>query len=344
MDTVTGTLMYKEAREAADGVLRQAASLPGIIAGLRRQFDDAGIQLICLCARGSSDHAGLFAKYLFERELGIPVSSVAPSIASVHGIDLRLPRTLFLAISQSGQSPDILQSTASAARSGAITACIVNDTQSKLAELCDIVIPMEAGPERSVAATKSFICSLSALCAIAAALSDSAALRNAIDALPASLHQALEMNWRAATNGLVAARSLFVLGRGVGFAIASEAALKLKETCALHAEAFSAAEVQHGPMELIENQFVLLVFETEPAAHDGVDDAVRRFIDAGASVFLAGSNQPGATVLPSVPAESPYTNAILQIQSFYLMANDLSLARGRHPDTPKHLQKVTETR
>ena len=344
MDTAAGTLMYKEAREAADSVLRQAESLPGIIANLRRQFDDAGIQLICICARGSSDHAGLFAKYLFERELRIPVSSVAPSIASVHGVDLRLPGTLFLAISQSGQSPDILQSTASAARSGAITACIVNDAQSKLAELCDIVIPMEAGPEHSVAATKSFICSLSALCSIAAALSDNTALKNAVSALPASLHQALELDWGSAIDGLAAARSLFVLGRGVGFAIASEAALKLKETCALHAEAFSIAEVQHGPMELIEDEFVLLVFDAEPAADDGVDEAVLRFINAGANVYLAGSKQPGATVLPTVPADSPYTNAILQIQSFYLMANDLSLVRGRHPDAPKHLQKVTETR
>src|SRR5215470_15224884 len=238
-------------QEAAAVVDRQAATLAPPLTALISELHRQPPRLVVTCARGSSAHAATFAKHLIELRLGIPVAAAAPNIATVYRRALSLKGQLFLAISQSGRSDDLIETAAMARAAGAITAAIVNDSNSPLAEVSQIVLPLGAETERSVAATKSFIASLAALLQLTAFWTDDPAMRSAYARLPNRLAQAGRLNWGAALTALREADTLITIGRGPTLAIAREAALKLKETCELHAEAFSAAEFRHGPIALI---------------------------------------------------------------------------------------------
>jgi glucosamine--fructose-6-phosphate aminotransferase (isomerizing) len=193
-----------------------------------------------------------------------------------------------------------------------------------------------------VAATKSFIASLSAIVHLVAAWTSDAALSDALNTAPAKLAQAWELDWSAAIEPLRAAHNLFVIGRGYGLGVAQEAALKFKETCGIHAEAFSAAEVQHGPMALVNAGFPILGFSQSDDTREGIETIAREFVRRGAHVLLAGAQAEGATALPVVSAH-PVIEPLLMIQSFYGMAARLAVERGLDPDKPPHLNKVTET-
>jgi glucosamine--fructose-6-phosphate aminotransferase (isomerizing) len=208
--------------------------------------------------------------------------------------------------------------------------------------LAHTVIPLHAGPERSVAATKSYLSSLSAILQLAANWKNEAPLLDALQTLPDELRAAWRADWSSLTEGLVDAHNLFVLGRGLGLAAAQEAALKFKETCGLHAEAFSAAEVRHGPMALVGPDFPLLVFRQGDETADGVDELVADVLARGGEVLVSGGEVAGAIQLPH-PDADPAIEPMLQIQAFYRAANALSLRRGFDPDRPPSLAKVTET-
>jgi glucosamine--fructose-6-phosphate aminotransferase (isomerizing) len=167
-------------------------------------------------------------------------------------------------------------------------------------------------------------------------------LSNALAGAPVKLREAWSADWRAGVEPLTAARNLFVIGRGYGLGIAQEAALKLKETCGLHAEAFSAAEVQHGPMALVGRGFPILGFSQNDDSRESIDAMAREFIARGATVLLAGGRVEGARELPVIAAH-PVIEPMLMIQSFYRLAENVARARGLNPDTPPHLRKVTET-
>ena len=334
--------MFGEAAEAGAVVARQRAANREQVARLAARLRAEVPHAVLTYARGSSDHAATFAKYLIETRIGIVTASQAPSIASVYEAPQRSGRALCLAISQSGRSPDILAGVEAAKRSGAHAVALVNAEESPLAAMADTVLPLLAGPELSVAATKSYIAALAALLDLVAAWSGDRDLSEALDAAPAQLHEVWCADWSALSERLVEVRGLYVIGRGLGLGIAQEAALKFKETCGLHAEAFSAAEMRHGPMALVGPGFPLVVFrqsdETEASIEELVEDVVRR----GGEVFLAGPPVPGAIMLPTAAAH-PAIEPMLQIQSFYRAVNALSLARGLDPDRPPHLAKVTET-
>lgn len=335
------TLMHAEAAEApavvARLVERNAATIDRIAARLRASPPP----FVVTCARGSSDHAATFGKYLFETMTGTPVSSAALSVASIFGVPLRAKGALCLAISQSGRSPDLLTSVSAYKAAGAFVVALVNDESSPLAGLADEMLPLCAGPERSVAATKSFIAALAAQVALAAAWSRNDRLTQQLAVLPGTMARAFDLDWSAARTRLLGATNLFVLGRGHSFGIAQEAALKFKETCGLHAEAFSAAEVRHGPMAIIGRGFPVLAFATADMSGDAVRSAVAQFSQRGALTMLADA--AGGGNLPAITTAAPL-EPILMIQSFYRMANELALARGIDPDAPPHLKKVTETR
>jgi glucosamine--fructose-6-phosphate aminotransferase (isomerizing) len=220
---------------------------------------------------------------------------------------------------------------------------LVNDPASPLAEMADEVFDLAAGPERSVAATKSFITSLSAIARIVAEWSDDDELRRDLNGLPALLVKSWALDWSALSRELVSASDLYVLGRGVGFAIAQEAALKLKETSQLHAEPFSTAELRHGPMALVRPGFPALIFSQSDDSLASVQETAAALAQRGARVFLAGGQAAEAVNLPALRC-APLLEPILQIQSFYRAANALAVARGLNPDHPPHLAKVTETR
>lgn len=342
--------MLSEAAEAAKVVARQMAVNHQALSRLVDDLKARPPSSVVVCARGSSDHAGVYGKYLIETLCGVPVAAAAPSVASVYGAVPAAEvgaNVLCLAISQSGRSPDLLASALAWRDRGARLVALVNDEASPLAQAADVLLPLFAGPERSVAATKSFIAALAAQAALVAAWSEDAALSEALTGLPGQLDAAFALDWFSALPLLDGDRSLFVLGRGYGLGITREAALKLKETCALHAEAFSSAEVRHGPMAIVRDGFPILAFAGSDAGGEDVTSACSEFVARGAAVALAaaGSLSPPTSILqlPSLSAH-PAIEPILQIQSFYRFAEALARRRGLDPDRPAFLKKVTETR
>ncbi|HVZ00569.1 MAG TPA: SIS domain-containing protein [Dongiaceae bacterium] len=340
------SLMQAEALEAPSIVARMLEANRDRCKALVERLRKSPPPFAVTCARGSSDNAGTYAKYLLEIRMRLVTASVGPSISSVFGVAPAMKGALLLAISQSGRSPDLLSLAEAGRQAGALSVAIVNDTDSPLAKMAEVMLPLLAGPERSVAATKSYIASLAAILQLVAHWSEDPALLDAVENLPEQLGAAARLDWSAAEAVLRNARSLFVVGRGPGFGIAQEAALKLKEICGLHAEAMSSAELMHGPLALPGADFPVLAFLQPDPTEAGMVKVLRSLSGRGVPVAAAGSEDKsaGTVLLPSVAGVHPFAAPILLIQTFYLLAEKLAWARGRDPDRPPHLKKVTETR
>jgi len=336
--------MAGEFREAPDIVRRQSQILPAPIAALVARLKRKPPIVVLTCARGSSAHAATFGKHLIERHLGIPCAAAAPNIASVYRRPLQIKDQLFLAVSQSGRSDDLIEFATMARTAGAVTAAMVNDADSPLAAACEFVLPMAAGPELSVAATKTFVASLAGLLRLTAAWTGDDALASALARLPDRVAAATGLDWRAALNALLQADSLITIGRGPTLAIAREAALKLKETCNLHAEAFSGAEFLHGPVSLVADRYPVLTFVPTDAAAEGLHELVADLRGKGASVFSTAAGAATAGNLPALPPDHPDADAVCLIQTFYALVVALARQRGTNVDQPRHLQKITRTR
>lgn len=336
------TRMHVEAGQAAQAVRDQLFSNAQEMERLGERLRLLAPRAVVTCARGSSDHAATFAKYLIETRLGVLTSSAAPSVSSVYDTRPDLTNSVCLAISQSGASPDLLAAVGKAREAGALVIALVNAKDSPLAQRADHVVPLCAGPETSVAATKSFITSLAAIIHLVSCWAEDRELSEEIRKAPRHLERARSLDWSAAVERLKPATDLYVVGRGMGLGVAQEAALKLKETCALHAEAVSAAELRHGPMALVRPGFPVLVFSQNDEARAGVEMLAGELVARKADVMIAGSRCQGAVHLASEPAH-PVIEPMLIAQTFYRMANALSLARGLDPDRPPNLRKVTET-
>jgi glucosamine--fructose-6-phosphate aminotransferase (isomerizing) len=336
--------MAEEIREAPAAVRKQEQSLAGPADALASELKRRPPRIAVTCARGSSAHAAAFGKHLIERYLGIPVAAAAPNIASVYGRRLNLKGQLFLAISQSGRSDDLVEMTAAAKRSGAITAAILNDIESPVAAHCDLALPMSAGPELSVAATKTFVATLAALLRLTAAWTGSAKLEAALKRLPDRLWAASELDWSGAVNTLASAASLVTIGRGPTLAIAREAALKLKETCNLHAEAFSGAEFLHGPVTLVSSHYPILMFMPADEAAVSMRLLAADLRDKNAALFTGEPGPAAEGILPALAPDHPETDAICLIQSFYAMSVQLAAKLGMDASQPRHLNKITRTR
>ena len=296
---------------------------------------------VVTCARGSSDHAATYAKYLLETRLGLVTASASPSVGSVYEAPLKLRGALYIVISQSGKSPDLLRNAEAARAAGARVVALVNVEDSPLAQLAETVIPLRAGAERSVAATKSYLASLVGDPAAGGLLEPGRGTdRRTARRCPMRCARPGTATGRALTEGLVPAHNLFVLGRGLGLGAAQEAALKFKETCGLHAEAYSSAEVKHGPMALVGPGFPVLAFAQPDETGAGTRAVLQEFGARDAQVWLAdGERRPGDCRCAPHPACAP----LLTVQAFYRAINALALRRGHNPDLPPHLNKVTET-
>jgi glucosamine--fructose-6-phosphate aminotransferase (isomerizing) len=336
------SLMFREAAEAPDVVERQRLRNREIIAAVGKRLRDQKPRAVVTLARGSSDHAATFARYLIETRAGVLTSSASPSVGSVYGATPDLDGATMLAISQSGRSPDLISAARHASANGALLIVMVNDEESPLAKIADICIPLAAGVERSVAATKSFIASLTAILDLLAAWTGDADVTDALSSLPAMLRKSWGLDWTPALPMLSDAGAIYVTGRGHGLAIAQEAALKLKETCGMHAEAFSAAEIRHGPMTVVREGCPVLLFGQSDQSLDSVSELAGEFASRGARVISAGVPDAPGLRLPMIDAD-PLIAPVLQIASFYRLANALAFARGYDPDRPPHLSKVTET-
>jgi glucosamine--fructose-6-phosphate aminotransferase (isomerizing) len=336
------TKMFQEAREAPEVVARQLEANRVVVSRIAARLKAKGPRAVVTGARGSSDHVATFAKYLIETKTGTLTSSAGLSVSSVYTARPQLDDVLFLAISQSGKSPDLLASVDAARAAGAFIVAVVNDAQSPLARAAHEVIPLHAGIEKSVAATKTYLASAAAIVDVVSSWTDDGVLKAALAGLPAQMAEAFGLDWSEAVTRLKSARDLYVVGRGLGFGAAQEAALKFKETCGLHAEAFSAAELHHGPMALVKDGFPVLMLSQNDETRAGMDELAARIVTAKADVLVAGFSSPGATQLPTIAAH-PALEPILMAQSFYRMVNALSLARGFDPDQPPNLNKITET-
>jgi glucosamine--fructose-6-phosphate aminotransferase (isomerizing) len=337
------TLMFREAAAAPAAIAAQIRVNRAVLGEIGRELRASPPRAVITCARGSSDHAATFAKYLIETRTGVLTASAAPSVSSVYGARQDLRQCLFVAISQSGRSPDLLAATEAAAAGGATTVALINAEDSPLARAARYSVPLLAAPELSVAATKSYIASLGALVALVAEWRDDAQLRHALDAAPALLEQAWSLDWSAALPRLAAARDLYVIGRGLGLGIAQELALKCKETAGLHAEAFSSAEVRHGPQALLGEELGALLLAQHDATHAGTEALGAELAARGVTVIAAGAAPRDAVVLPTLTAD-PAIEPLLLAQSGYRLLARLAVARGLDPDRPPHLSKVTETR
>jgi glutamine---fructose-6-phosphate transaminase (isomerizing) len=334
--------MFLEAGESASAVAAQLAHNAALLTSLGATLRARPPRAVVTCARGSSDHAATYARYLIEAHTQALTSSAAPSLSSIYEASTDMRDVLFIAISQSGKSPDLLAATQNARAGGAFTIALCNTPDSPLMQAVDVPIPLHAGPEKSVAATKSYIASLSCVVQLVANWAQDFGLSAELARLPGQLARAWNCDWTAAVDALTPAHNLYVVARGFGLGIAQEAALKLKETSGLHAEAFSSAEIKHGPMALVREGFPVLMFTQDDETRAGIESLAAEFAARDARVLLAGAKARGATSLPTVTAH-PVLEPILVIQSFYAMANNLSLARGLDPDSPPHLHKVTET-
>jgi glutamine---fructose-6-phosphate transaminase (isomerizing) len=333
------THMEQEAREAPDAVARFLTLNGAALKELGHRLRSAPPPFILTSARGSSDNAAGYLKYLAEITLGIPCASIGASVVSIYDAPLKARGALCVTISQSGKSPDIVALQDAARRAGALTVALVNVEDSPAARSADLCLPLAAGVEKSVAATKSFIVSLVAGAAIVAEAADDDGMRRAIAGLPDVLRRAVDLDWPGFAEFAGGAESLYVLGRGPALPIAAETALKLKETCALHAEAYSIAEVMHGPLELLGRGFPVLAYAPGDASRASALQAVEKLKATGADVRVVD----GAD-LPYVPTSAPLLDAVSMVATAYLAIERLARKRGRDPDRPQHLHKVTETR
>lgn len=340
--TETRTRMNVEAAQAPACVERQAAEAAEALASIGAALRQLDPPFLATIARGSSDHAATFGKYLVETATGVPVTSYAPSISSVYEARSSMQGAACIAISQSGRSPDLVSSLRNARAGGAMTIAIVNDLDSPLACEAEHVLPLCAFPETAVAATKSYLTSLAMFARIVAGWAQDRDLDDSLHALPRAMEDAWNLDWSRAESTFTNARSMFVIGRGAGLGIAQEAALKFKETCRIHAEAYSAAEVLHGPAAVIRPGFPVLAFVQDDASAASVIGTSGRLAEMGAKVFVAGADVQGCEMLPTLPFDSRL-QPILLAQSFYRMVNRCAVSLGENPDAPPHLMKVTET-
>lgn len=340
----TSTFMRAEVRETPDAVARLLDREMGALVKLGRRLRDTQPRVVVTAARGSSDNAAAYFKYLVEILIGVPVASVGPSVASVYRAPLQLRDALVVSVSQSGQSPDIVALQAAARNAGAFSVAVCNQPLSPLASSADATVPLHAGPEQSVAATKTCLGSAVALAALVAEWRDDDLLRRTIMRLPETLRTTLAADWSVAMPAFTDARSAYVVGRGPALPIAAEAALKFKETAVLHAEAFSGAEVMHGPLQLLKSELPILAFLQNDAARPGMDESVTRLRAAQGQVLTVEVGRSGgADRLVAADTGHAALDPLSMLLGFYAFAERVARARGHDPDRPSLLRKVTET-
>jgi glucosamine--fructose-6-phosphate aminotransferase (isomerizing) len=342
-----------EILEQPQALRRQLAEPPDVLNTLAAQLRDREIETVVIAARGTSDHAAIYGQYVLGVRNGLVVGLATPSIVSLYGVEPRARRSLVVGISQSGASPDIVGVVAAARRAGAPTLAITNDPRSPLAEAAEHVLDLAAGPERAVAATKTYTTSLLAIARLSLAIDPDAAASAALAAVPDAAAEALgsEPAAREIAAALAAAPASLdrcvIVGRGFEYATAREWSLKLKELARVFADPYSAADFRHGPIALVQPGIPVLVLApsgaTAPGQRELLDDLAARGVD---TVVL--SDDPDARALGrwSIPIPAPvpeWLRPIVSIVPAQLFAYHATVARGLDPDAPRYIAKVTRT-
>lgn len=335
--------MLIEAQEAPQRVREALTRDQDLYAELGDRLRKLDPKMVATVARGSSDHAATYAKYLYPLCLGKVVASLPPSVVTVLKAPLKVENQFVLSISQSGKSPDIVSAVDTARKAGALTATIVNDISSPLAATAEVLLAQHAGVEKCLAATKTVICTLTAIARIAAAWTNEDSLKESLEELPRFLEEAVKIGLESDENQLKGITNAFILSRGLGLTTALETALKFKETCGIHAEAFSAAEVRHGPREIVDQNYAVIAIALPGSGQEDVMAAARELKEQGARVLTIAPKSAGAD-FPLPEGADPRLLPIVAIQTLYPWLARASKALGRDPDHPRVLKsKIVET-
>jgi glucosamine--fructose-6-phosphate aminotransferase (isomerizing) len=335
----TQSAMGRETAEipaAAERLLTRTDEFAAIAARIRQTKP----RIVVFCGRGSSGHVGVYLRYLFEARLGLLASHAAPSVVTAYQRSPDMRDVLFVVVSQSGRSPDIVTATDMARKFGALTLAIVNEANSPAAAASELVLPIGAGAENSVAATKSVVLSMIAGARVVAALAGEDDLNEGLQRLPPRLSGALACDWAAWAERAAAAAATFVVGRGYGLGCAREIALKVSEILRVPAFGYSAAELRHGPRASVSPATPVLVLRQSDQAAAAVDDLVRDLHDAHETAFIAGG---AAGTLPWIGDDHPVFDPVLMLIPAYRAIEGAARQRGFDPDNPPHLRKVTRT-
>jgi glutamine---fructose-6-phosphate transaminase (isomerizing) len=320
------------------------------VRGVASELRARAPRLITTLARGSSDNAVTFFGYLAAQTLGLPVASLPPSLLSVYGTPLQLGGSLCVGVSQSGESSDVVEGLAGTKRAGAVTLALCNDADSTLAAAADYTLLQGAGREQAVAASKTFSSQMLLLALLVAHWSEDAGLLAALGDVPERIAALLDGPQEALQHlalQLTGAHSCYVLGRGLSYAPALETALKLKETCYLHAEAYSSAEFQHGPLAAVNPSDPVLMLALADRTEPANLGAARKLREANAALSVVTSSaalRAEADAALTLPVGlHPVTEAFVMVIMGQLLALYLASAKGLDPDAPRHLNKVTKT-
>jgi glucosamine--fructose-6-phosphate aminotransferase (isomerizing) len=338
------SVLRAEIGEQPDAVARLLSREGRRVARLAARLAKADLSWVLVAARGTSDNAARYAQYAFGLVLRLPVALAAPSLVTLYGRPPRVKGALVIGISQSGRSPDVVETVAAARRAGAPTLAIVNDASSPLARAAEWVLPVHAGVERSVAATKTYTAELAAVVLLVLSMGGRRRDRDALEAIPERMAGTLGVEPAAeeAARLFAWADRAVVLARGLHFPTACEIALKLKELALLLAEPYSAADFQHGPIAMAAKGLPVVVVSppgSRPAR--GMEALSREVARRGSPVLAIGPRRRGALAVPRVPELLAPLVSILPGQ---LLAFHAARARGLDPDRPRGIEKITETR
>lgn len=340
--------MLAEIAEQPAALERTIAEERGKIAKLGRLINARGIDLIVLVARGSSDNAALFGRYLLEITTGIPVSLSAPSVHTIYGARLKLDRALVVGVSQSGEGEDINLVLENARQSGAYTVGITNEPGSAMSGLVDEILLTQGGPERSIAATRTFTGQMLLFYMLAAELANEPPAFS-YELIPQFVARTLEQEPAILelVQRYVFMENCVVVGRGLTYANAYELALKLMETCYVVAERFSSADFLHGPLAMVQRHFPVILFAPPGVMLPGVKSLLERLKELRADTLAITSDLDTARMCSRsiiMPREiDEFLAPIPYIVPGQLFAALLAEAKGLDPDAPRSLSKVTRT-
>lgn len=338
-DPQIASAMAREIAEipaAAERLLTRTDLLMATVERIQR----AKPRMVVFCGRGSSGHVGVYLRYLFETRLGLLASAAAPSVMTAYQRPPQLHETLFVLISQSGRSPDLVNATEMAREYGALTLAILNEEDSPAATASELTLLIGAGPEYSVAATKTVVLSMLAGAQIVAALARDDELNDALQRLPGRLSSAMTCDWLPWAERTARAAAAFVVGRGYALGCVREIALKVAETLRVPTLGYSAAEFRHGPRASVTPVTPVLVLRQNDQVAVSTDELIRDLRDAGDTLFTAGGP---ASTLPWIGDANPVFDPITMLIPAYLGIELAARRRGFDPDNPPYLSKVTRT-
>ena len=337
-------------RQIASAMAREIAEIPAAVERLLARTDPltaiverirrAKPRMVVFCGRGSSGQVGVYLRYLFETRLGLLASAAAPSVVTAYQRPPQMDETLFVLVSQSGSSPDLVNATEVARQCGALTLAILNEENSPAAAASELTLLICAGPEHSVAATKTVVLSMIAGAQLVAALARDGELNDALQRLPGRLSSAMTCDWSPWAERAATAPAAFVVGRGYALGCVREIALKVAETLRVPALGYSAAELRHGPRASVTPATPVLVLRQNDQAAASTDDLIRDLRDAGDTVFTAGGP---ASTLPWIGDANPVFDPVTMLIPAYLGIELAARRRGFDPDNPPFLSKVTRT-